>query len=279
MFKVEKMDEDDFRFAVQLANTMDWNMSSEDFEFMVKLEPDGCFVLFDDQERLGIATTVSFGKAGWFGNLVVKKDARREGAGNFLTKHAINYLKSIGIETIGLYAYPHLVSFYERFGFVSDIDFLALKGKSLFPSTQGVLQPTRKQDVPKLIDFDCHWFGANRKKFLEPMLIKEDNLCFVSTKNNKIKGYVAAKVYGKMAEVGPLICDTNFADEAFLLLKTILSRLSSLEVFTCIPKKETFLLNMLYKAGLKEDFQVVRMFLGPAIAKNCIYIAESLERG
>jgi len=279
MFQVEKMDDDDFRFAVQLANTMNWNMSSEDFEFMMKLEPHGCFVLFDDQERLGIATTVSFEKAGWFGNLVVTTDARREGAGNFLTKHAIDYLKNTGVETIGLYAYPHLVSFYERFGFVSDIDFLVLKGNSLFPATQGVLQPTRKRDVPKLIDFDRHWFGANRKKFLEPMLVKEGNLCFVSTENNMIKGYVAAKVYSKMAEVGPLICDTNFTEEALFLLKTMLSRLSSLEVFTCIPKKETALLNMLYKAGLKKEFRVVRMFLGPAIAKNCIYVAESLERG
>jgi len=279
MFHVKEMGVDDFPFAVQLANTMNWNMTLADFEFMVQLEPQGCFVLFHGEERLGIATSVSFGKAGWFGNLVVKADARREGAGNFLTRHAIDYLKSKGVETIGLYAYPHLVKFYEHFGFESDIDFLVLKGKAAFPAAQGILQAAKKLGVPEIINFDCHCFGANRKKLLEPILLNKGNLCYVSTENNEITGYVAAKVYGKMAEVGPLICHTNRAEESLLLLKTTLSRLNGLEVFTYIPKKETALLNMLYKAGLNEDFRVVRMFLGPAIAKNCIYTAESLERG
>ena len=279
MFHVEKMGVDDFPFAVQLANTMNWNMTLEDFNFMVKLEPQGCFMLFHSKERLGIATSVSFGKAGWFGNLVVKAGARREGAGNFLTRHAIDYLKSKSVDTIGLYAYPQLVKFYEHFGFESDIDFLVLKGKASFPAAQGILQAAKKRDISKILNFDCDCFGANRKKLLEPILLNKGNLCYVSTENNEITGYVATKVYGKMAEVGPLICHTNRAEEALLLLKTTLSRLNGLEVFTYIPKKETPLLNMLYKAGLKEDFRVVRMFLGPAIAKNCIYTPESLERG
>ena len=82
-----------------------------------------------------------------------------------------------------------------------------------------------------------------------------------------------------MAEVGPLICNTNRAEDALLLLKTIFSKLNGLEVFIYIPKRETAYLNILYEAGLKEDFRVVRMFLGSAIAKTCIYTAESLERG
>jgi hypothetical protein len=114
---------------------------------------------------------------------------------------------------------------------------------------------------------------------LKLILLNKSNLCYVLTQNNEIKGYVAAKVYGEMAEVGPLICNTNRAEDALLLLKTVLGRLNGLEVFMYIPKKETAFLNMLYGAGLKEDFRVVRMFLGSAIAKTCIYAAESLERG
>ena len=116
-------------------------------------------------------------------------------------------------------------------------------------------------------------------KLLKPLLRNKGNLCYISTENSEITGYVVAKVYDKMAEVGPLICSANRVKEALLLLKTILIRLSGIEVFTYIPKKETELINMLYQAGFKEYFRVVRMFLGPAIAKNCIYTAESLERG
>jgi hypothetical protein len=280
MFHVEKMEVADLSFAVQLANTMNWNMTPADFEFMIKLEPKGCFVLLHGQERLGIATSVSFGKTGWFGNLIVKEDMQREGAGGLLIRHAIDYLKSKGAKTIGLYAYPHLVEFYEGFGFESDIDFLVLKGKAEVPSAaQKGVKAAKRQDIPGIIDFDCRCFGANRRKLLEPIILNKGNLCYISTENNEIIGYVAAKVYDKMVEVGPLMCHVNREEEAVLLLRTILSRLSGLEVFMYIPKKEAVLLNMLYEAGFEEDFRVVRMFFGPAVAQNCIYTAESLERG
>ena len=279
MFHVEKMKADDFPFAVQLANTMNWNMAVEDFEFMVKLEPEGCFMLFHGSERLGICTSVSFGRVGWFGNLIVKGGYRREGTGSVLVRHVIDYLKNKGVETIGLYAYPHLISFYKRFGFEPDIDFSVLQGKAGFPPTEGAVRKAKKQDVPEVIDFDSQCFGANRKKLLEPILLGTGNLCYIAIENDGIAGYVAAKVYDKMAEVGPLICHANHVEAAVVLLKTILNRLNGLTVSMCMPKKEAALLNMLSKAGFREDFGVVRMFLGSAVAKNCIYMAESLERG
>jgi ribosomal protein S18 acetylase RimI-like enzyme len=280
MFHVEKMEVKDVPFAVHVANTMSWNMTPADFEFIMKLEPKGCFVLFHGQRRSGIATSISFGKVGWFGNLVVKETLRGGGAGKLLIKHALDYLKSEGVETVGLYAYPHLLRFYESFGFKSDVEFLVLKGNSEMRSdTHETVKAAERQDIPKIVDFDRQCFGANRKKLLETVLLNTDNLCCVSTENGKVTGYVAAKVDGGIAEVGPLMCDVNREAEAILLLKTILSRLSGIDVFLYIPKEETALLNVLYEAGVKEDFRLVRMFLGPAIANNCIYAAESLERG
>jgi ribosomal protein S18 acetylase RimI-like enzyme len=281
MFRVEKMAVNDFPFAVQLANTLNWNMATEDFAFMQKLEPKGCFVLFHGSERVGIATSVSFGKVGWFGNLAVKEDYRRKGAGALLVNHAVKYLKSTGVETIGLYAYPHLIKFYKNLGFKPDVDFLVLQGKPVSSVTEGTVQlrEAKKQDVPALIDLDCQCSGAYRKKLLEPILLNTSNLCYVSTHDDEIIGYVAAKAYEEMAEVGPLICRQNRVDIAVALLKTVLGKLRNLDVFTCAPTEETALLETLLKAGFRENFRVTRMFLGPAVAKSCIYMAESLERG
>jgi GNAT superfamily N-acetyltransferase len=281
MFRVEKMAVNDFPFAIQLADTMKWNMATEDFEFMQKLEPEGCFVLFRGSEHVGIATSVSFGKVGWFGNLVVKEDYRRKGAGALLVNHAVKHLKSTGVETIGLYAYPHLIGFYKNLGFKPDVNFSVLQGKPVSSVTEGTVQlrETTKQDVPALIDFDCQCSGAYRKKLLEPILFNTGNSCYVSIDDDEIIGYVAAKTYEEMAEVGPLLCRQNRVDVAVALLKTVLSKLRNLDVFTCVPIDETALLETLLKAGLREDFRVTRMFLGPAVAKSSIYLAESLERG
>ena len=76
MFQVKQMRPEDFSFATDLANTMDWNMAPEDFQFMSQLEPESCFVLFDDLKKVGIATCINYGAVGWFGNLVVKQEYR-----------------------------------------------------------------------------------------------------------------------------------------------------------------------------------------------------------
>ena len=281
MFRVAKMRVDDFLFAVQLANTMGWNMALEDFEFAVKLEHEGCFVLFNRSERVGIATCVSFGRVGWFGNLVVKEACRRRGAGALLVQSAVKYLKSTGAETIGLHAYPHLIEFYKRFGFKADVDYLVFQGKAVSPLTgeTAQLQKAKKQDIPALINFDSQCFGACRKKLLEPILRDTDNLCYVAVDGREIAGYCAATVYAETAGIGPLMCRQNRGSVAVALLETVLNKLRNHDIFTCAPTEETALLEVLYKAGLPEKFRVTRMFLGPVAAKGCTYIAESLERG
>ncbi len=92
MFQVRAMRVDDFPFAVQLANTMNWNMAEEDFEFMASLEPHGNFIALDDGKPIGIATCISFGTVGWFGNLIVKEQYRSKGVGSLLVKHASRLL-------------------------------------------------------------------------------------------------------------------------------------------------------------------------------------------
>jgi len=281
MFHVEKMRADDFVFAVQLANTNGWDMAVEDFEFAIKLEPEGCFVLFHGSERVGIVTCVSFKGVGWFGNLVVTESFQGRGAGALLVKHAIKYLISAGAETIGLYSYPHLTGFYKQFGFEPEEDFLVFHGKVASPASEEIaqLQKAKKQDIPLILNFDRQWFGANRKKVLEPILQDRINLCYILFDDSGFTGYCAATVYEKTSGVGPLICRQNRSDAAVPLIQTVLSKLENHDVFICVPAEENSLLDALFKVGLQEKFRVTRMFLGPGTAKGCTYIPESLERG
>ncbi len=103
MFQVKPMSFDDFPFATILANTMNWNMATEDFEFLASLEPEGCFVVFQGSERLGIATSISYGKVGWFGNLIVKEKYRNT-AHRFLIVHSAN---TCNLNTT-LVLFPHI---------------------------------------------------------------------------------------------------------------------------------------------------------------------------
>jgi len=279
MFRVERMAPEDFPFAVQLSNTMNWNMTLEDFELAMSLEPEGCFLLFQDSKRVGITTTVSFGKMGWLGNLIVREEYRRKNTGGLLVNRAVDYLSRKGVGTIGLYAYPHLVAFYEHFGFKLDKDFSVLRGEPVFPSPINALKKIQEEFIPSVIAFDSKCFGANRAKLLESMFFSGKNLCYGLIDNEEVKGFAAAKLYDRMADIGPIVCKENGVDDAKLLLGNLLAKLPGLKVSICVPRNENALLKQLFASGFQEDFIVSRMFLGPKVTAKCIYSPESLERG
>lgn len=279
MFHVKTMSEQDFPFAVQITDQMDWGMVEEDFRFMTELEPEGCFVLSVDQERAGIATTVSFGKKGWFGNLIVKQRYRNKGAGSLLVNHSVEYLKSKGVKTVGLYAYADKVSFYRRLGFEYDSEFIVLRGKGFSSPTSASVLKTGKENMMQIIERDTLCFGASREKILEPIMTNPNNVGYACMNKGRMLGYAIAKVYDSVADLGPLVCPRGRNDLAIGLLEAVLSWLKDAEVSLCLPGKEERLMSMLLKHNFVQRFRVIRMFLNADIVNDCVYVAESLERG
>lgn len=278
MFHIEPLSPSYFDFAVQLASTMDWKMTSEDFTFMASLEPDGSFLLLEDSNPIGIATAISYGKLGWFGNLVVDPQWRKKGAGSMLVKHAINYLHTNGVETIGLYAYTHLTSFYNRLGFVADQDFVLLHADRIAPVEFAGVHRITKENFPRIAQFDSQFFGGDRSRLLKSIIF-EGNVGYYASERGHIASYVAATIYPSMAWIGPLICQPSRYDVAGKLIASALAKATDKNVYAVAPKADSVLLDMLASIGFKEEFTVTRMFLGKFEAKNCIYLAESLERG
>jgi predicted N-acetyltransferase YhbS len=279
MLHVENMTREDFEFAVSIANTVNWDMAEEDFEFMLKLEPRGCFVLFEDSERIGIVTTISFGKIGWLGNLTVSENHRGKGAGALLAGHAINYLKSKKVKTVALYSYLNAIPFYHKLGLKDNSEFIVLKGNRLpFRSISGTRQAA-KSEAQKIVEFDSRCLGFSRAKLLKPLLLNSNNLAFVTVDNENLVGYAIAKVYDDTAQIGPVVCAEGRVGVAINLFSAIIDRLKGFEISACVPEEQKTLLDMLIQQGCHEDFRVARMFLGEPLGDGCVFAAESLERG
>jgi predicted N-acetyltransferase YhbS len=273
------MSTEDFAFAIDITDQMNWDLTEADFAFMLRLEPEGCFVLLDGSEKVGIATTVSFGQLGWFGNLIVHSDKREKGGGSLLVNHALKYLTAKKVKSVGLYAYPSKISFYTRLGFKYDSDFVVLKGKGTSSSVTVGVNEAGKDSLEQIVDFDQDCFGASRRKVLESILLDPSNLCYIILEDKQLLGFAAAKVYDKTAELGPLVCSSGRSDIAIRLINAALSSLSGSEVSLCLREREASILDTLTKRGFSESFKVSRMFCGSPATKDCIYAAESLERG
>jgi N-acetylglutamate synthase-like GNAT family acetyltransferase len=258
---------------------MNWSLTTADFEFMIELEPDGCFILLENSKKIGLATTISFGTIAWFGNLIVSESHRKRGAGSQLVRHSVDYLKRKHVRTIGLYAYTDRIPFYERLGFRCDMEFTVLNGRGSSLPVKFVAGLADKQDLQKIIEFDQSCFGASRRKLLEPIILDSDNLCLLSAEGKRIVGYVVAKVYRQMGEIGPLVCQKGREDVAVNLLRSLLSRLEGYEVSMFVPNKASAILESLKTLRFAESFRVTRMFHGSPITEDCICMAESLERG
>lgn len=270
----------DYPFAVQLSNTLDWKMTINDFEFNSTVEPFGCFVLYNDLEKLGVATTVIFDRIGWFGNFVIKEDSRYKGAGSFLLKKIISYLKNKGAHTIGLYSYSNLTDFYKKFGFKTDEEFIVFQGNPSFTFTKVTeVKVAKKDNFPKLIKFDGVCLGFNRDKTLNLIFSRKTNIIYFSEQNNNPTGYIAAKIYDHQVEIGPLVVESNFRSVGIDLIAKAISNFSGYNVMIYVPKKSNKIIELLLKAGLKKDTTLIRMFLGSSLNTDCLYFPESLERG
>ena len=267
MFQVKPMSLKDYEFAIELANTMDWNMATEDFQFMSSLEPEGCFVAFEGTQPVGIATCINYGRVGWFGNLIVKDQYRKKGVGSLLVNHSTKYLLKKGVRTIGLYAYPNLVGFYSKLGFQPNEEFSvshSQKLPSIAPSR--ALPSVSKEKLSAIEKFDSECFGGERKKLLESIIPVEGNLSYYVPDGEGLVGYATSTVYERMAWVGPLMCrQTNF-EAAASLVKAVLSKLAGKSVYAVAPKNSA-LSNVLSGVGFKKDFSVSRMFYGEVVEK------------
>lgn len=279
MFFVKKMSVEDLDFAVQLTDTRDWGLTVEDFQFNIELEPNGCFTLFDDNERIGIITSISYGRIGWFGNLIVEEKHRRKGAASILVKQVLNYLISKGAETVGLYSYMDSIGFYEKLGFKPDSQFTVLEGKAFESQVQQSINRAKEDDLQKIIVYDNSCLNMSRKKLLEAIFYKVGKLCYFYEEEGQICGYVMAKVYDGLAELGPLICNRERSNIVTNLIRAVLQDVEGFHVSMYVPKKEAKIIDFLKENGMHERFDVVRMFFKPTSIKDCVYIAESLERG
>jgi len=276
---IRKMTTADVAFAVELTDTMNWDLTRRDFRFIMALEPTGCFVALQGATKVGITTTAHFGRVGWIGNVIVDSRYRGKGIGVELVKHAVDYLTKKSATTTGLYAYMDTVAFYEKLGFKADSSFVHLVGYGTsFDFDRERVKRMTPKDLEDAISLDKSCMGWNRERLLRTIFKDSNDLCYIARDQDRLLGFIMADWYRQ--EVGPCVFRPESAEVAVNLLKAVLSQLNKREVRIGVSENRAEIIKALKKMNFTEEFRVVRMYWGKLLEDtDCLLAMESLERG
>jgi GNAT superfamily N-acetyltransferase len=213
----------DIDYVLDSITGEDWGQSRRDVERCWQLEPDGCFLAEVSGRPIGHVFSVSYGKAGWIGFLIVNPESRGRGVGEALMRRAIDYLSRRGVEAVRLEAAERAVPLYRRLGFTGEFDSLRFsrqigrkERETLSRSSEFEASPVAEADLKDLAAFDSEYFGVNRLKVLKGLCADEPKHCFFARKSGEIVGYV----FGRNALfdfwLGPWVCrDARVAEGLF----------------------------------------------------------------
>lgn len=214
----------DISFGMMLKDIAGWNQLPSDWERLIALEPEGCFVAQYDGRDVGTVTVTAYGKRfGWVGMALVHPDMRRKGIGTTLLRHGIRYLERKDVAAVKLDATAAGKELYLTLGFADEC---------LLERRQGVGEAVDSPADPpivsnrsalsgvldRLCEYDGPVFGADRSRVLRRLAAEPGVQSGVSVDSGgEIRGYVMVRRGSGRHYIGPWVADNADAGRALWL--------------------------------------------------------------
>jgi len=273
----------DIAWAIRLTDLERWGYTTADFARLLALAPEGCFVATYGGKRVGITCTTTYGKVAFLGAVIVDPDFRGKHIGEALLGRALDHLDAMGVETVRLNAYLHVVPWYERLGFRGEYENVRYHGRATGAGTVAeTIRTMRADEVSHLSDFDSTFFGANRRALLSRLQAEFVANFLVARDKDGIRGYIVANANGGSAELGPWVVDPAAPETAGHLLHALLSRLGPTQIAFAVPTRNEHHGRMAQELRLEVAFRTLRMYRGRDAHRGDpqgIFALAGLEKG
>jgi GNAT superfamily N-acetyltransferase len=199
------MRESDLDFAAESAALEGWTSETRDaFAAAHDYDPAGAVIAELDGRPVGIVVAVGYGRSGFIGELIVRREARGRGIGPKLFERALQYLKERGAEAIGLDAVERAVPFYEAMGFRAVCRSLRFLGKVEGRRLPGV-RPMRREDLSEVLRLDRAAFGDDRSFYLERRFSLYPRFAKVAEREGGLAGFILGMKGRGVVAAGPWI--------------------------------------------------------------------------
>ena len=257
------MTDADIDFGMRLKTAAGWNQRPADWKRLIRLEPEGCFVLENDGVPVGTVTTTLYEKRlAWIGMVLVSPDARRKGYGTELLKAAMNYCEAQRVEVIKLDATPLGKKLYDTLGYHDEYRLKRVQGLGSLHAFENV-RMMRAVDLWEVVQLDIGFFGVSRQRLLEALFEENPTLSFIAHKpgSSEIVGYLFARPGQTASQIGPWIAKEPSAAEE--LLKAALNTLAGQALFLDVLQQvNPYAEAIVTRYGFTQQREFIRMFYG-----------------
>lgn len=249
----------DIPFAVKLSAQEDWGTPRSDFSRILRIIPDGSFVAFEASSRVGMITTVTFGKdLAWIGNVIVDEKHRGEKIGQTMVRHAVDHLKRLHMKQIALYCFRNNVGFYKKLGFVEDARFLRLYRSRKNP------EPFKKESgkhltLDRLLSLDRKAFGVDRSMFLRSWINERAGKYFGFAEGRR-SAFLLVKKYQTTCDFGPGVAFGASDDDLRRLLAESINYAGNKPIEVSCLAQNRRMLRLLDEVGFEVTNTGCRMF-------------------
>jgi len=252
---IEPFLEDDIAPFLRLAAAENWVAEAWEFEFLLSTFSQGCLVArSDDGEAIGFVTSVRHERSGWIGNLIVEGGYRGQGVGERLFTHALEALRSAGVETFWLTASKSGQSLYEKHGFRGVDTIIRWVGTGRQRHAVHDHQGEWNSSSASVSGIDCQAWGDRRDRLLMATVARGQLLL-------EETGFAVIQPCGTARQCGPFTAlESGTAERVFdAVLRTI--PLGS-KMYLDAPASNRTALRMFNRRGLRIAGTTELMYAG-----------------
>lgn len=278
MIDVRLMTAADLPLGLRLCQEAGWNQIVADWQRLLDLQADGCFVAECDGEAVGTTATCIFGSVAWIAMVLVAESARGRGIGTALMEHALRFLDERGVATVRLDARPMGQRIYERLGFVEQYRIAHYEG--MLPANPRVqlVEDASADCWEELMDLDEQVTRTERRRLLRRLFTEHPQSVRFIRKDGHCCGYWTARPGRKTIRIGPCIATASAGP---LPLADAGHRLAGQLVSIDVPIINEWANNWADFLGLTVQHTLTRMCRGIPVVEQveCLWGSSGPEKG
>ncbi|KAF0219221.1 MAG: N-acetyltransferase [Geobacteraceae bacterium] len=264
--EIDRFKHYDVDFFLELATAEGWICDRWEFDFLINAFPEGCLVCRESGRAAAFVTGITYGKSGWIGNLLVRKDLRGKGTGSALLKRVLAVLGTAGTETVWLTASEAGKSIYEKLGFTA-VDVIK-RWRGTGADSNGA--EAGAISLVDILAMDEAGWGDRREAIIGAVTAR-------STVFGLRDGFLVSQKCGIDVQLGPWGCRNGEA--AGTLLDCALAKVEvGAGIFLDVPVGNIAAASLLRTRGFSIEGSATLMYLGlaPAYHPERIYALASM---